>query len=64
VSYQIASKRGNREQFVKMVDACHAAGVKVIADAVLNHMAGTDSGVGTAGTGRPIPPYIQTGFKH
>jgi len=33
-----------------MVNACHAAGVKVIADTLFNHMAGIDSGTGTAGS--------------
>lgn len=31
VSYNITSKRGDRTQYQKMVDSCHAAGVKVIA---------------------------------
>ena len=44
VSYNIVSKRGNRAQFKNMIDTCHAAGVEVIADAVINHMAGVDSG--------------------
>lgn len=50
VSYQIASQLGTREQFKQMVDACHSAGVKVLADAVINHMAGVDGGTGWAGT--------------
>jgi len=44
VSYQIDSSAGTREQFAKMVSACNTAGVKVITDAVINHMAG---GMGT-----------------
>ncbi|KAI0028576.1 glycoside hydrolase superfamily [Vararia minispora EC-137] len=50
VSYILTSKRGNREQFASMISTCHNAGVRVIADAVLNHMAGSDSGIGTAGS--------------
>ncbi|KAF7326251.1 Alpha-amylase [Mycena kentingensis (nom. inval.)] len=50
VSYTLTSKRGNRAQFQAMVNACHAAGVKVIADTLWNHMAGSDSGSGTAGS--------------
>ncbi|ESK93505.1 alpha-amylase [Moniliophthora roreri MCA 2997] len=50
VSYTLTSKRGNRQQFQNMVSACHAAGVKVIADTILNHMAGSDSGTGVAGS--------------
>ncbi|KAG8825322.1 hypothetical protein FRC19_011686 [Serendipita sp. 401] len=48
VSYTIQSNRGSREQFTQMIATCNAAGVKVIADGVINHMAGADSGVGTA----------------
>ena len=50
VSYQIESKLGSREQFATMVSTCAESGVDIIADAVINHMAGTESGVGTAGT--------------
>ncbi|KAF8885205.1 glycoside hydrolase family 13 protein [Infundibulicybe gibba] len=50
VSYIIASKRGSREQYTQMVKTCHEAGVKVIADIVINHMAGIESGVGVAGS--------------
>ncbi|KAH8103292.1 glycoside hydrolase [Cristinia sonorae] len=50
VSYTLASKRGNRSQFQNMVNACHSAGVKVIADTIFNHMAGSDSGTGVAGS--------------
>jgi len=31
VSYKLQSKRGSREQYQNMINACHAAGVKVIA---------------------------------
>lgn len=50
VSYRLESKLGTREEFAAMVAACHEAGVEVIADAVINHMAGIDGGVGVAGT--------------
>lgn len=50
VSYQVESKLGTRAEFEAMVSACHDAGVKVIADAVINHMAGIDGGTGVAGT--------------
>ncbi len=38
VSYAIDNNLGNRAQFSAMVDACNAAGVQVIVDAVINHM--------------------------
>ena len=51
VSYRIESKLGTRAEFASMVAACDAAGVGVIADAVVNHMAGAgQSGTGVAGT--------------
>jgi alpha-amylase len=51
VSYRIESRKGTRAQFAAMVGACHAAGVKVIVDAVVNHMANEDkSGPGWAGS--------------
>jgi alpha-amylase len=49
VSYQISGRLGNRAAFAAMVTACHNAGVKVYADAVLNHMTGQGN-IGYAGT--------------
>ncbi|MGW3247077.1 carbohydrate-binding module family 20 domain-containing protein [Streptomyces sp. NPDC001070] len=49
VSYRIAGRLGDSTAFRNMVDTCHAAGVKVIADAVINHMS-SGSGTGTGGT--------------
>ncbi|POX40572.1 glycosidase [Streptomyces sp. Ru73] len=49
VSYKIAGRLGDRTAFKNMVDACHAAGVKVVADAVINHMS-AGSGTGTGGS--------------
>ncbi|EJD37603.1 alpha-amylase-domain-containing protein [Auricularia subglabra TFB-10046 SS5] len=50
VSYKLEGKRGTREQLATMIDACHRVGVKVYADAVINHMTGSDAGMGTAGS--------------
>jgi len=50
VSYKIKSRSGDRAEFAAMVARCHAVGVKVYADAVINHMAAPSSGVGSAGT--------------
>ncbi|MER7717178.1 alpha-amylase family protein [Streptomyces flaveolus] len=49
VSYKIAGRLGDRTAFRNMVDTCHAAGVKVVADAVVNHMS-AGSGTGTGGS--------------
>jgi alpha-amylase len=51
VSHRIESRLGSREEFESMVSACDEAGVKVVADAVINHMTGSDApGVGWAGS--------------
>ncbi|MFF7838939.1 alpha-amylase family protein [Streptomyces ossamyceticus] len=49
VSYRIAGRLGDATAFKNMVDTCHAAGVKVVVDTVINHMA-ADSGTGTGGS--------------
>ncbi|WP_420031951.1 carbohydrate-binding module family 20 domain-containing protein [Streptomyces sp. cg28] len=49
VSYKIAGRLGDRAAFKSMVDTCHAAGVKVVADSVINHMS-AGSGTGTGGS--------------
>ncbi|SEG96792.1 alpha-amylase [Nonomuraea solani] len=41
--YTLTSKFGTESQFAAMVRACHDAGVKVYADAVINHMTGQGS---------------------
>lgn len=52
VSYKIdQTRRGTRAEFVAMVNSCHNAGIKVYADAVINHMTGGSSGgLGSAGS--------------
>ncbi|WP_461023647.1 carbohydrate-binding module family 20 domain-containing protein [Thalassiella azotivora] len=49
VSYRLGNRQGDRAGFEAMVRTCHDAGVRVIADAVVNHMS-AGSGTGTAGT--------------
>ncbi|MCC2277167.1 alpha-amylase family protein [Streptomyces sp. ET3-23] len=49
VGYRIAGRLGDRDAFAAMTGACHAAGVKVVVDTVLNHMA-AGAGTGTGGT--------------
>ena len=60
VSYQLESKLGSREQFAAMVSTCANSGVDIIADAVINHMAGVESGIGTAGS--PFTKYEYPGL--
>jgi alpha-amylase len=70
VSYQLASRRGDRAAFAAMVQTCHTAGVKIYVDAVINHMAGGGStGNGSAGStyshyGYPAVPYGNDDFHH
>ncbi|MER7806338.1 carbohydrate-binding module family 20 domain-containing protein [Streptomyces sp900116325] len=49
VSYKIAGRLGDRAAFSAMVSTCHSAGVKVVADSVINHMS-AGSGTGTGGS--------------
>ncbi len=51
VSYDLNSRFGTAAQLASMISACHAAGVKVYADVVLNHMTGqVNGGAGDDGT--------------
>lgn len=50
--YTIGGRLGTESQFASMVEACHAAGVKVYVDAVLNHMAAGDGGTDTSYDGQ------------
>ena len=49
VSYRLDSSLGTRAEFIDMVQTCNGAGVQIIADAVINHMAAR-SGTGFAGS--------------
>jgi alpha-amylase len=70
VSYQLVSRRGNRAAFASMVQTCHAAGVKIYVDAVLNHMTGgASTGPGSAGSSYshysyPSAAYGDGDFHH
>lgn len=50
VSYRLESRSGDRAAFIAMVERCRAAGVGIVVDAVINHMAGIGEGQGIAGT--------------
>ena len=70
VSYQLVTRRGDRAAFASMVSTCHAAGVKIYVDAVINHMAGgASTGNGTAGSSYshysyPAVPFGTNDFHH
>ncbi|GAA3788987.1 carbohydrate-binding module family 20 domain-containing protein [Streptomyces coacervatus] len=49
VSYKIAGRLGDATAFKNMINTCHAAGVKVVVDTVINHMS-AGSGTGTGGS--------------
>lgn len=49
VSYDISGRLGDRAAFESMVNTCNGAGVEVVVDAVINHMAAGD-GTGTGGS--------------
>jgi len=60
VSYRLESRSGDRTQLHNMLRRCHDAGVQVYADAVINHMAGVEGGVGSGGT--PFTKYDYPGL--
>ncbi|MDA3649225.1 alpha-amylase family protein [Saccharopolyspora indica] len=63
VSYQLESRRGNREQFAAMVRTCNAAGVEIYVDAVVNHMSGSGSvGSGPGSGGSTFEKYDYPGL--
>ncbi|XP_064105510.1 alpha-amylase-like [Macrobrachium nipponense] len=47
ISYKLESRSGNEGEFIDMVNRCNAVGVRIIVDAVVNHM----TGIGQSGTG-------------
>jgi pullulanase len=64
VSYQIYSRSGDLAAFQQMVERCHEAGVKIYADAVVNHTADQVPGPGVGGTNysrkhHPSIPYSE-----
>jgi len=68
VAYDLNSRFGTEAQLASMITTCHAAGIKVYADVVLNHMtAQANGGVGDNGTTFPdmydYPPlYSEADF--
>ena len=65
--YDLNSRMGSRAQFTSMVQTCHAAGVKVYADAVINHMTGQgDTTYGGRSFGKYDYPgiYSSADFHH
>jgi len=67
VSYNIGNRLGDESAFSLMVSKCQSCGVKIIADAVTNHMA-AGGGTGTSGSsfgGRAYPgTYMARDFHH
>ena len=66
VTYKLISRSGNETQFDDMVSRCNKAGVKIVVDTVINHMAaGSGVSVGGASYGnRQYPYYSQNDFHH
>ena len=62
VSYKLVSRSGDRAQFAAMIQRCHAAGIKLYADAVINHMTGVSRGVGSGGSS--FTKYDYPGLYH
>mmetsp|Transcript_32666 Transcript_32666/g.78520 ORF Transcript_32666/g.78520 Transcript_32666/m.78520 type:complete len:464 (+) Transcript_32666:41-1432(+) len=68
VSYKLISRSGDEAAFEDMVKRCNSAGVRVVVDAVINHMA-SGGGTGIAGStfgnrAFPAAEYTQDNFHH
>lgn len=67
VSYKLKSKLGDEYGFKKMITACNAAGVGIIADAVINHMTGAGDthteGVGGSEYSAKDQSFPDAGYK-
>lgn len=70
VSYKLSSRSGTQDELADMVSRCHAAGVKIYADVVLNHMASHGAGKGIGGSDFDTAkfsyagvPYTRTDFN-
>lgn len=66
-NYKVESNLGTRDEFAKMVASCNKAGVAIIADAVINHMAASDVNgwAGTEHTKYDYPGlYGESDFHH
>ena len=59
VSYKLESSLGTRAEFINMVESCNTAGVAIIVDAVINHMA---NGYGTGVSGSDYQKYNYPGL--
>ncbi len=66
VTYDIISRSGNETQFKDMINRCKNAGVAIVVDAVINHMAaGSGKSVGGKSfTTRQFPHYGPQDFHH
>ena len=59
----LESRSGTRDEFIDMVNRCHAVGVNIYVDAVINHMTGIDRvGTGTGGSDFDGPNQIYPDF--
>ncbi|SEG10489.1 alpha-amylase [Thermomonospora echinospora] len=50
---KLKTRRGDLNDFKDMISRCHAQGVKIYADALINHTTGANGGIGSAGTTFP-----------
>jgi alpha-amylase len=66
VTYNLTSRSGDEDGLRDAIKRCHAAGVDIYVDAVINHMA-AGSGVGVGGTpfsSRSFPAFSPDDFHH
>ncbi|XP_018335150.1 alpha-amylase-like isoform X1 [Agrilus planipennis] len=69
ISYNLVTRSGNEEQFINMVRRCNNVGVRIYADAVINHMTGdrgdaVGTGSSTAATSSEEYPAVPYHAEH
>ncbi|ATL68148.1 alpha-amylase [Nocardia terpenica] len=68
VSYRLESRYGTQDELAQMVRSCHAAGVRVYVDTIINNMSAENGcGIGSAGSPYchywyPAVPYRENDF--
>lgn len=65
MSYKIATRSGNREDFLNMTTRCNKVGVRIYADVVVNHMTGDNKeSTGTGGSTADFRNYNYPGVPY
>lgn len=65
ISYKIATRSGNIDEFSSMIDRCNKVNVRIYVDIVFNHMTGKSGTIiGTAGTTANVDTFDYPGVPY